>query len=146
MSTISSRPSARTGVSRRNRAIVPFAGWCRVLVPYGRTEEVTGGAGTRQSPLLCMSLLARISLRDSARHWTLLTARAGAGFPLSEEPFASRMPRPTSTWRPNSTRSAGPSSTASWRGSGTCGRASPGEAPVSSVSDVCQPSLASSYS
>lgn len=50
-----------------------------------------GGDSTRHCLLHCMSVLAEISLRDSAQTRALLAAWVRAGFPLHEQPFLSLM-------------------------------------------------------
>ncbi|MFG2130608.1 TetR/AcrR family transcriptional regulator [Streptomyces sp. NPDC048751] len=49
------------------------------------------GDGTRQTLLHCMSVLAEISLRDSAQTQAMLAAWVKAGFPLYEQPYVSQM-------------------------------------------------------
>lgn len=52
---------------------------------------VQDGRSTRLALLHCMSLLARISLRDSAQTRAMLAAWVRAGFPLYEQPYVSEM-------------------------------------------------------
>jgi AcrR family transcriptional regulator len=53
--------------------------------------ELAPGDGTQQTLLHCMSLLAEISQRDSARTRAMLAAWVKAGFPLYEQPYVSTM-------------------------------------------------------
>ncbi|OIJ88640.1 hypothetical protein BIV25_36345 [Streptomyces sp. MUSC 14] len=77
---------------RKEDLIAEWSEKRRVRLRHGlSTEALAGSEGTRQSLLLCMSLLAQISLYDSAQTRALLTAWVRAGFPLTEEPFVSRM-------------------------------------------------------